>query len=784
MNKKRKWMSFITMAIILTAMSGSVPYFSTTGEAVADAPDKQDAAAKSATAAAGTAQTAAAEHAETAPKPAVTAAGSAQPQANLYPITATKQVAENGRLRLFIDPKSGNVRVVDKQTNAEWLGEPQVDRKTLPNNKSFMDSPVHVRYTDGVDVVQTYTLKDKQNQLTIQPIDGGVRESFELPNQQISFSIEIRLRDDGLEATIPFNSIKEQGKSHLVSLEPLPFFNAATENDRGALFVPDGSGALIEYRSNHAKYFAGYSQPIYGPDYTYATQTNDKVNQAARHVMSPREYIALPVFGNYKNRIGYAGVVTAGEEDALINGTPAGIRNIPLYRTSVEFVYRKNDVVFIGSSGDVPLFQGGLVEGDRTVRYVLLQGDEAGYVGMAKAYRQFLTSEKKLSPVNSNAMPLNVTLFGGILRDEVIGKTYIAMTTFEQARKVIDAYAQKGVTNLQLTLEGWSKDGMYGNQPEHFPVDKHLGGMSDLQDLAAYAKQKGVALYLRANYVRPYSESDGISKNNDAIRGLDRNVAISYNYWVSNGYSKRQEQFYWMKPDTVYDNHIAGESDDYARLGIAGVDFQYMGDTLYSDQDTHHLFSRQQTAGVWVKALDTLRKKVGKTAVDYGFAYTLGHVDHIDNAPLDNSHFTVTDKPVPFYQIALHGLVPYSAKASNLRDDAQTEFLRALEYGAQPSYELTYEPTANLQRTMEDRLISSSFDYWLDPSVKEYETFRKLNEAVGKQPIVNHEQLSKYVFRTTYGDGTQVIVNYDTAPAAVDGTNVEGLGFAIRKGGQ
>ena len=65
-----------------------------------------------------------------------------------------------------------------------------------------------------------------------------------------------------------------------------------------------------------------------------------------------------------------------------------------------------------------------------------------------------------------------------------------------------------------------------------FPVEKKLGGAKDLRDLAAYAKEKGVSLYLQANYARAYEKSDGMSKKKDAIRGMDREVKESPNYYV------------------------------------------------------------------------------------------------------------------------------------------------------------------------------------------------------------------------------------------------------------
>ena len=129
------------------------------------------------------------------------------------------------------------------------------------------------------------------------------------------------------------------------------------------------------------------------------------------------------------------------------------------------------------------------------------------------------------------------------------------------------------------------------------------------------------------------------------------------------------------------------------------------------------------------------KQSLGKVSVDYGFAYTLANVDTIHGIPTDSSHFVYLDETIPFYQIAIHGLIPYTGKPINLRDDGQIEWLRAIEYGAYPSFELTYKDTSQMKRTMEDRLFSSSYDYWFEKSLEEYEEFAYLYEQTAGQLI-------------------------------------------------
>ncbi|RCW48937.1 DUF5696 domain-containing protein [Paenibacillus prosopidis] len=786
MRKQRKWLIIAALLLVVSIF----PHFGTAEgniqvQAEEDTGNSKTETSESSTVTESGTDTAVAEGEKTEEAASTEAAEpAAAGEVKLYPVSAVKQIAENDSYEMYIDEKTGNVRLVDRKTKAEWLGTPQLPRTTMPNNKKFMDAAVHIKYTEGSDTVQTYLTKEKTNKLKIESIENGAKVTFQFVKEKLEFAMEYRLLEDGFELTIPEASIKEGGKAKFVSIEPLPFWNAASDKEEGAIFLPDGSGALMKYRASHPQFFAGYSEMIYGADPAYVTQSHENIDQMWRQRLAPKEKIALPVFGNYRNGVGSLGIVTQGQYDAKVNGTPSGIRAIPYYRTSTEFVYRWNDVIFIGTSGEIPFFQGDWIKGDRQTRYVLLQDERADYVGMAQAYGKYLQAEQGVKPVEQAAVPLKVKLMGGILRDEVLGKTFISMTTFDQAREIIDAFQQKGIANLELTFSGWSDDGLYGDQPDHFPVEKKLGGAKELKALAAYAANKGVSLYLEANYARAFSESDGMKKNKDAIRGMDREVAPSTDYYIGSRWNRDSRLYYWMKPERVISKHLNKELDDYAKLGISGVHLAYWGDTLYSDIDAKSLTARSETASAWVNAADAVREAAGGASVDYGFAYMLGHIDGISQAPLDSSHFIYNDETVPFYQIAVRGLVPYSANAINLRNDAQNELLRMVEYGALPSLELTYEPTTKLQRTMEDRLWSSEYTTWLDDAAKQYKELEQIYTAISNQAIADHEQLGSSVYRTTYANGTKVIVNYGSDQASIDGISVPAAGYVMQNGGK
>ena len=175
--------------------------------------------------------------------------------------------------------------------------------------------------------------------------------------------------------------------------------------------------------------------------------------------------------------------------------------------------------------------------------------------------------------------------------------------------------------------------------------------------------------------------------------------------------------------------------------------------------------------------------KVGRTAVDYGFAYTLGHVDRIDNAPTDSSHFVFEDETIPFYQLVVGGLVPMSGKPSNLRDDAVKDALRLIEYGVAPSYYLTYEDTSEIKRSLYSMLYSSDYKDWLDKAIAEFDGAKQLFQLIGGQPLIDHRKLEDQVYLSTYANGTQVIVNYSSSAITYENRSVEAQRFAFVKKG-
>ena len=85
---------------------------------------------------------------------------------------------------------------------------------------------------------------------------------------------------------------------------------------------------------------------------------------------------------------------------------------------------------------------------------------------------------------------------------------------------------------------------------------------------------------------------------------------------------------------------------------------------------------------------------------------------------------------------------------------------------------------------MADGLFSSEWKLWFESSIEEFRKLAELYEATYDQPITAHERLSRWVYRTTYANGIQVMVNYGHRPAEADGHRIDAYGYLILEGGR
>ncbi|MGI6611169.1 MAG: DUF5696 domain-containing protein [Limnochordia bacterium] len=682
-------------------------------------------------------------------------------------------VAENRNLELFLDADEGQLLVRDKRTEAIWRTNPDLEKTKMSVGQLWekhLRSQVIIQYTDDKKRNKKTTNNvDQQAIVTYEPIPRGVRVVFHMQALGFQIPVEYRLGENYMEARIPDDLLLETSTYALVTIELVPFFGAATDDDTGYMVIPDSSGAVTYFKKEHPRYARQFQEFAYGPDEVRFYGMRDffiAFNQARRQVFGP-------YFGLVNGSQAFLGLVTEGDFDVKINAAPSGYI-VDFYRASAEFQVRKEYSAFLARTRQVQTTESRRIGTDRAVRWYLLTDEDANYVGMANTYRDYLKEKYNVVGrlgLKDDVAPIHIRLTNAVLKGGLILDELIKMTTFDQARTIVESLQASGVNNMDVTLVGWTQKGVDGIVPRHWPPERALGGATALSDFAHWATERGVDVFLEDNFLDANQNNGGFSPRNDVVRTAAKTPVHSGRRFL-------------ISPVVAYTKFGREYIPKMADLGVAGLDLKKLGELLIYDRNDTARAERADTAAAWLNIAALARKLMGRVSVQGGNAFFLAVADKVTNAPIDESTHVFVDHSIPFYQIVVHGLVPVYGYPSNLRNDPRKEYLRMVEYGMLPMFELTYEDSALLRDTSYAMLFSSQFDTWVDTVKEEFEAVNVGMGMLQRLSIVAHGQIAPNVFETGYEDGTNVIVNYNDYPYVSDSVTVPALDYLIIKGGR
>lgn len=658
-------------------------------------------------------------------------------------------VTENSRFALLMDPKTSQIAVFHKQNGYLWRSNPpggklaeETVKGTLLEN---MQSPYILEYTSGTETKRSVTNALEPKMTTGYTLMGkdGIQVTYTYTELQISFALQYKITDNGIEVFVPSSGIAESGDVRLFALNVLPFFGAVSKTEEpGYLFVPDGPGGLVYYDRKRPAIGTVYEFPIYGEDPSHMKDRERK---------TPREQISFPVFGMKRGSQAFAAIVKEGQYTASVKAVLPG--NISSYNTvSVNFSYRQEYGRKVsGITKDVVgTIQKDRNRDDRRVEYRLLAGDAANYVGMARTYRDYLKESNVLvSQLKAvDKVPMQLSFVGGAAKPKFGGKFYETATTFEQAERIVDELMQQGADNIRVTYQGWQNSG-YAQSDLRFPVVPELGGNQGAKRFVQAMHDKGIKVLFEDYMTWKNPDSTRFQVKSDGIRGIDSAVL-----------QDRDGRFI---VDPV--KAVRGQKevvDQLKELGVDGIHYiDGPGNQVFSDYNPGTPLARRDTSYYFRELLDYVRNQMGMAGVTRGNDYSLGHVSFIEELPFSSSYDLMIDETVPFYPMVVHGSVEYTSSAGNLRDVYDEQMLKAIEYGAVPYFKLTDSRSRVLKDTDYSYIYSGEYAVWKDRIVEEYRKFNQL-AAIYHQPMTNHERLAEGVYKTTYADGTSVTVNYNT----------------------
>lgn len=578
----------------------------------------------------------------------------------------------------------------------------------------------------------------------------------------------------------------------------LPYFGSASIKEKGYMFVPDGSGALIKFNNGKTN-INQYMAQVYGRDYAIAPQQNKKYSSKNIH---------LPVFGLKKESSAFMGIIEDGAGIARIK-SDISEKNSSYNTISTEFVTMPVTNVGFGSSvahsdkgvgtertsavednmTKVTVFQDRIYQGDIKIRYAFLHGDRADYVGMASYYRDYLMKKNGIDKVSKNdKIPFYLELIGAIpVRKPVLGinmEVFEPLTSFEQADQIINELEAEGIGNIRIKYSGIINGGLDQGYPSAFNVTGKLGGKKGLLDLYDRIKRDDYQLYPEISFMNIYRDGlfDGFNPEDQSSRFFNRYPAKIYEY-NSATFEIIPDQFRYLLSPRKIDSLTSKFLESYQNYGINNLSFAFLGNQVYSDfrDEDDGLVDREQARDIFVQQLKKFDEHGYNIMVNGGDDYTLPYTRDVLNIPMDSSKHNLTDKDVPFAQIALHGIVSFAGSPINLAEDNRRAILKTIETGGYPYYKWFYRESSIVKDTKYDYLYTCDYSNWIEDAQSFYQESNEVLNSVQDKFIINHEELMEDVYRTSYEDGTIVIVNYNQDPVEIDGLEIDGFNYKMQR---
>ena len=706
-------------------------------------------------------------------------------------LSGYQQVKQNRFLTLYFCQENAAVAVFDHRSGKLWFSNhPDIATDTVidPASLGIYQSQLLVNYIDGQNTkrIDSYTYSVSNGAFRYEVTDSGLKVTYpfvettteddkEKTTQLFAFTMVYSLEEESLLVTVPMDQAEYNQNMPPLQLEVLPHFGGCPNSSDGYLLLPDGSGALVDFQEG--KYASSnYYGAVYGQD--------ESLNIEEKPLSVKK--VAMPVFGVRENNNGFLAIIEDGAALAQISASRAGSLSSynEVYPMFTTFSSQTIEIGNLETAGKMTGTQSTPYGGTLRTRYAFLDTDESDYSGMAGYYRAYLESTAGLSTQKAaDRLPLNLEMIGAIDKlKSTLGIKYtgtVALTSTEDAERILSELLQNNIKNINLRYTGWFNNGLKQELPTSVKVEKAIGGKSGFSSLADFANKNGIGFYPSVDFCTTPSGSSGFNKFNMSARQIDQKEALVYIY---DYVSQQGKDSRYVLSASVLSEVIAKFNKAYGKYGVSGVCVDNVASKILADYTKGDTIDREMTVNVYRELLAGLDEQYQSLMLDGGFSYAAPYADVILNTAFESSGFEITDRAVPFYQLVYHGSVIYSGEPLNLSYDYDTAFLKMIEYGGVPYFQLMAADGSAIKNTDYSYYCSNNYNIWKEKMIAAYSEANQALASVQDARMIKHEQLAEGVYQTTYEDGTAVIVNYNDTAYNGNGVTAEAMNWSVRKG--
>ncbi len=695
------------------------------------------------------------------------------------------EVAKNEKMTLSANTNTGEICVQDEY-GKKWYSNPQ-DRSsvTLRKGKTKLGAQLQVTFVNkdvGVPVpLDNHAYSISKGTMTHELVENGIKFTFGFTKANVYIPVQYTLTEDGFQAEILVNEIVGVGSgAHMIDrIDLLPYFGAGGESDNGYLFVPDGSGALVEFNNNKPQ-MQSYEAQVYGKNLTTITGKQETVRQTAH----------LPIFGAKVDNNAFLGVITTGDANSTISAASSGQVNAYniVYPSAILTEYTLSVIDEQGGKAkdafSIDARENQTEGKNYCVRYFFLEGDDADYIGMSNCYRDYL---EKNNLVNDSKLAegkyMVLDLIGAVsIKKYVMGvkkPVVTPLTTYNDVVEIVKELKSAGVENLIINYIGAMDSGLNNEIYDKVSTESVLGSKKEFRNMVDYLKNEGVILFMETNPVDLYEDGNGYQENKDTVKTWFDAYAFQYKYFLDTMKSDSASRWHLMRPRLV-NEAVEKFASSMGKWNLQNLSIDRIGGALYSDFDEEPgmYISRAATRDAWCQMLGGMAESTDYLMLHGGNAYVTTYADVITDTSDSYSGFDMQDWSIPFYQITFQDTNLLTGVGINTTVDYEYAFLKALETGSSLKYNLIYGDISDLVGTDYNTMVSYSYNYWKDLAIEQYLEMQKAVGHFAGQKIVNHVYLAEDVTMTQYEKGA-VIVNYGTESFVYEGKVVSAKDYLV-----
>ena len=197
---------------------------------------------------------------------------------------------------------------------------------------------------------------------------------------------------------------------------------------------------------------------------------------------------------------------------------------------------------------------------------------------------------------------------------------------------------------------------------------------------------------------------------------------------------------------------------------------------MYYDYNEKYRSTRAGTVKTWMDSYEQAAGQIELASMG-GNLYVLKNSSWLLDIPIGSTDYVFADRSVPFYQMVVHGSIPYTAKPFNTFFDKELEKLKAIEYGCVPFYLLTVEETAKYADIYDG--FTTPYQFTKEEIIDTYREFDENFSAFADAYMVSHEYLSDDVAVVKYSNNKTIYINYSGKEVKEDDVVVPAKGYAI-----